>query len=101
MADLAWLDERLASDDEETEATWELLTAMHQQMCIINQTKALVHGDSPNNDCRFSEAHDRIWWDYFTADFVYPVETFNCRFRMRKELFARIHNVIVNYDVYF
>jgi hypothetical protein len=31
MADLAWLHERLASDDEETEAMWDLLTTMHQQ----------------------------------------------------------------------
>jgi hypothetical protein len=29
MADLVWLNERLASCNEKTEATWELLRTMH------------------------------------------------------------------------
>jgi hypothetical protein len=46
MADLVWLNERLASDNEKTEATWELLRTMHHWVRIAIQAEVLVHGGS-------------------------------------------------------
>ncbi|XP_004293133.1 PREDICTED: uncharacterized protein LOC101306305 [Fragaria vesca subsp. vesca] len=48
-----------------------------------------------------SDAHDRLYADYFRDQPVFPSHIFRQRFRMKRPLFLRIHNAVVNHDSYF
>ena len=58
-------------------------------------------GRTPNLPRDFQMGHDRIYRDYFAPDPVYPSPLFRRRFRMRRELFMRIHDAVVAYESYF
>ncbi|XP_042465902.1 uncharacterized protein LOC122048398 [Zingiber officinale] len=45
--------------------------------------------------------HARLFNDYFSDDLVYPDDIFRRRFRMQKELFLRIVDVVKNHSEYF
>ncbi|XP_068304239.1 uncharacterized protein [Pyrus communis] len=47
------------------------------------------------------ECHDRMMKDYFIERPRFPAHDFQMRFRMRRELFENILNVVVNHDHYF
>ena len=46
-------------------------------------------------------SHQRIWRDYFTESCTYLDDYFSRRFRMQRELFIRILNVVEMHDTYF
>jgi hypothetical protein len=47
------------------------------------------------------QGEENILRDYFAASPVYPPRKFRRRFRMRRELFLRIHDAIVDHEPYF
>ena len=47
------------------------------------------------------ECHDQMMKDYFIERPRFPAHDFRRRFRMRRELFEGILNVVVNHDHYF
>ena len=64
-----------------------LSNSSHSSPC--NQQPQPVHR-MPNRDRRFSEAHDRIWADYFAQDPLYDEDMFKRRFRCSRSLFNKI-----------
>ena len=58
-------------------------------------------GRAANLNRDFQSGHDYIYQDYFSDNPVYPASLFRRRFRMRREIFMRIHNSIVSFDNYF
>jgi hypothetical protein len=62
--------------------------------------------------CEFGRHHNTIWRnslqggenlfrDYFAELPVFPPKKIRRRFRMRRDLFMRIHEVIISHDRYF
>ncbi|XP_020249037.1 uncharacterized protein LOC109826414 [Asparagus officinalis] len=47
------------------------------------------------------EGHNRLFQDYFADAPTYPLYYFRQRFRMRRSLFLRIHDAVVEHDKYF
>ncbi|XP_020247966.1 uncharacterized protein LOC109825526 [Asparagus officinalis] len=47
------------------------------------------------------EGHNRLFQDYFADALTYPLYYFRQRFRMRRLLFLRIHDAVVEHDKYF
>jgi len=54
---------------------------------------------APNINCGVLKLHDQKGQDNFVKESVYLVEAFRCKFCMKKKLFMRIHNVVLNYNV--
>jgi len=54
-----------------------------------------------NIDHNFVDKNHGVWGDYLTLDFIFPIDKFQKKFRMHKELFAKIHDVMVHHDSYF
>ena len=95
--------------DEANDDTVEQFMMLINQHVIISQNfmdssasqGGSVVGRAPNLPRDFQSGHDRIYRDYFAPNPVYPSEIFRRRFRMRRELFMRIHDAVVGYDNYF
>ncbi|XP_047306460.1 uncharacterized protein LOC124909874 [Impatiens glandulifera] len=47
------------------------------------------------------QGHQRLFNDYFATPPVFPDQIFRRRFRMRRELFMRIHSAVEVHDPYF
>ena len=58
-------------------------------------------GKRPNKNRNRVLYHELLMRDYFVANPIYDSKDFRRRFRMRRELFDRILNSVVEYDSYF
>jgi hypothetical protein len=47
------------------------------------------------------QGQENLFRDYFAESAVYPPNKFRRRFRMRRDLFMRIHDAIISHDRYF
>ncbi|CAM6106316.1 unnamed protein product [Calypogeia fissa] len=79
----------VAKDDEATE---KILNAQHG---------GSRPGRAPNLFQVHIGGHERIWDDYFCENPVYPSHIFRRRFRMRKSVFFKIHEKLVEHVPYF
>lgn len=60
-----------------------------------------VPGKEGNKPRAREQAHQRLWRNYFSDRPVYGEDDFRRRYRMSKNLFLRIHDALLNYDLYF
>ncbi|CAM6116693.1 unnamed protein product [Calypogeia fissa] len=79
----------VAEDDEATE---KILNAQHGES--RPERAPNLFGDHVGG-------HERIWDDYFCENPVYPSHTFRRRFPMRKSVFFKIHDKLVEHVPYF
>jgi hypothetical protein len=106
---VSWRNDRAASDDEIDELIAVGIIGGDKSESIDEQITALLnrrHGGSrigraPNIFRNHGEGHRRIWADYFAPDCVYTDFMFRRRFRMRKNVFWKIHDQIVLDEPYF
>ena len=97
------LQEELEDDTIEQYALLINQSALLSQQYISIPAKkgGSAPGRAPNLARNFQSGHDRIYNDYFSPNPVYPPDVFRRRFRMRRELFLRIHDALVANDKYF
>jgi hypothetical protein len=103
-----WVQDFISTEDEvEEHIELKILYEAAKQEIEEEKQKILgmKHGGSrknrrPNIERGHVQGHARIWNDYIKEDATYA-DHFRRRFRMRKELFLRIHDKIVQHNPYF
>ena len=103
-----WVQDFISTEDEvEEHIELKILYEAAKQEIEEEKQKILgmKHGGSrknrrPNIERGHVQGHARIWNDYIKEDATYA-DNFRRRFRMRKELFLRIHDKIVQHNPYF
>jgi hypothetical protein len=104
-----WLDDRIASDDDDLEDVLAAIGVLAPEddtdILLLNVHKRQHGGSrvgrSPNILRDHADGHKRIWSDYFCSNPVYPDHIFRRRYRMRKQLFMRIHDNLIRDHSYF
>ncbi|XP_012853652.1 PREDICTED: uncharacterized protein LOC105973177 [Erythranthe guttata] len=99
-------DNSSSDDDNQGNTMMTTMYVEYQSLMLASQGKCKIqHGgtSSRRNSIRRDRraAHERLMNDYFVDRPLYPPEYFRNRNRMRRELFLRIMNDIVNFDDYF
>jgi hypothetical protein len=85
-------------DDDEL----EIISAKEQFHSERGSISRRDSGKSRNTIyCNSLQGQENLFHDYFVASPVYPAKKFWRRFRMHRELFVYIHDVIVDHKPYF
>jgi hypothetical protein len=105
-----WLADRVESDKEMDELLFTpgllLSSTENEAEEKLEQIRSRKHGGSrlgraPNLFHEHALGHAQLWQDYFAEDCIYPPSLFRRRFRMRRELYNRIHSKIVQQHQFF
>ena len=90
-------------DDEDEEIVNYLLKSHQNSSAKLHKKKrgGSHLGRSPNIDRDFEAGHSRIYNDYFSNSPVYTDAMFERRFRMRRDAFLEVMNVVLSHDPYF
>jgi hypothetical protein len=91
-----------SSSDDELEIISALATAKERLDSKRGSTSHHDSGRHRNTIWRNSlQGEQNLFHDYFAELLVYPPKKFRRRFRMRCDLFIRIHDAIIAHDTYF
>jgi hypothetical protein len=91
-----------SSSDDELEIISALATAKERPDSKRGSTSHHDSGRHRNTIWRNSlQGEQNLFHDYFAELPVYPPKKFPRRFRMRCDLFIRIHDAIITHDTYF
>lgn len=104
-----WAEDRAASDDDIDEIISAKLVDILNTAAENAELIELLNkkhggsrmGRSPNVNRDHASGHARIWQDYFDVNAIYSAAMFRRRFRMRKHLFLKIHDAVVQECPYF